>query len=214
MILSKIILVVSLMVIELYHDLAKIKSFYYLFLSSVVDMKEFPLVYVKNGKIIDENGRKIVDWKEKVDKFAEIYIMDLDGIERNEPNLDFYQSIYKKKWIDAVPRRFEDVMDLVVAGGNKIVIREGFDDRDIDRIFSEVDVELYLSLSKDCSLKPYNWNGFVYLLNEKMGFEVKEFLSELSNVFIIARRKEYIDFDWADENKIDGVAYPLWEMEA
>ncbi|HEB37784.1 MAG TPA: hypothetical protein ENI14_03890 [Thermoplasmatales archaeon] len=202
------------MVIELYHDLAKIKSFYYLFLSSVVDMKEFPLVYVKNGKIIDENGRKIVDWKEKVDKFAEIYIMDLDGIERNEPNLDFYQSIYKKKWIDAVPRRFEDVMDLVVAGGNKIVIREGFDDRDIDRIFSEVDVELYLSLSKDCSLKPYNWNGFVYLLNEKMGFEVKEFLSELSNVFIIARRKEYIDFDWADENKIDGVAYPLWEMEA
>ena len=177
-------------------------------------MKEFPLIYVKNGKIIDEDGRKIMDWKEKADRFAEIYVMDLDGIERNEPNLNFYQSIYKKKWIDAFPRKFEDVMDLVVAGGNKIVIREGFDDRDTDRVFDEVDVELYLSLSKDCSLKHYNWNGFVYLLNRKMNFEVKEFLSELSNVFIIARRKEYIDFDWADENKIDGVAYPLWEMEA
>jgi len=177
-------------------------------------MKEFPLIYVKNGKIIDEDGRKIMDWKEKADRFAEIYIMDLDGIERNEPNLDFYQSIYKKKWIDAFPRKFEDVMDLVVAGGSKIVIREGFDERDAGRIFDEVDAELYLSLSKDCSLKHYNWNGFVYLLNRKMNFEVKEFLSELSNVFIIARRKEYIDFDWADENKIDGVVYPLWEMEA
>ena len=175
-------------------------------------MLEIPLIYVRNGKVIDGDGRKIRDWKEKVNKFTEIYIMDLDGIERNEPNLDFYQSIFKRKWIDAYPRRFEDVMDLVVAGGDKIVIREGFSDKDIDKVFDEIDIDLYLSVTEARSLMCYDWKGFVYLLNSRMDFEAKESLSGLNNVFIVASRKEYIDFDWADENRIKGIVYPLWEM--
>jgi len=179
-------------------------------------MKKFPLIYVYGGKVIDENGRKMKDWKEKIERFREIYIMDLDGISKNEPNLDFYQSIFKRKWIDAYPRRFEDVMDLVVAGADRIIIREGFAEKDMKKLFDNVEVELYLSLSADTPehyISENDWSGFVYLLNRAMDIRIKEFISNLQNLYIIARRRDYIDFEWMEDRDIQGMVYPVWEME-
>jgi len=178
-------------------------------------MKKIPLIYVYSGKVIDESGRKMKEWKEKIGEFGEIYIMDLDGISKNEPNLDFYQSIYKKKWIDAYPRRFEDVMDIVVAGADKIVIRGKFTEDETKKLFENIEVELYLSLSEDAverHLPENGWNGFVYLLNRAMDARVKEFISKLQNLYIVARRRDYIDFGWIEDRDIRGVVYPLWEM--
>ena len=142
--------------------------------------------------------------------------MDLDGISKNEPNLDFYQFIFKRKWIDACPRRFEDVMDIVVAGGDRIIIREGFPEKDMEKLFENVEAELYLSLSADTRehyISENNWNGFVYLLNRSMDIRVKEFISNLQNLYIVARHRDYIDFEWIEDRDIQGVVYPVWEME-
>lgn len=179
-------------------------------------MKKFPLIYVYGGKVIDENGRRMKDWKERIERFEEVYVMDLDGISKNEPNLDFYQTLYRKKWIDSFPRKFEDAMDLVIAGADKIVIREGFSEKDLDRIFEDLEVEIYLSVSGENApqqLYHDKWSGFVYLLDRVMDFKIKEYISTLTNIYIVARRRDYIDFDWIDERYVQGIVYPVWEME-
>jgi len=79
------------------------------------------------------------------------------------------------------PRIVEDIMDLVISGGERIVVREGFNRNDLDRVFENVDVEIYLSVSKDSDLKDYQgWDGFVYLLDKRMDFEIEEMLTNLA----------------------------------
>jgi len=46
-----------------------------------------------------------------------------------------------------------------------------------------------------------------------MDIRIKEFISNLQNLYIIARRRNYIDFEWMEDRDIQGVVYPVWEME-
>ena len=58
------------------------------------------------------------------EKYEEAYIMDIDGIERNQPNLKLIQSTMKilPLWLDAAPISPLGVMDLLVAGAGKVVV--------------------------------------------------------------------------------------------
>lgn len=91
-------------------------------------METIPLVYVKNKRIQIEKDRKNIsldDVLENVTKDKDIYFLDVDGIEKNKPNLCTYQKIAEKRniWVDAGPRVLGDVVDLLMAGANKITIR-------------------------------------------------------------------------------------------
>jgi hypothetical protein len=105
-------------------------------------------------------------------------------------------------------------MDLVVAGADRIIIREGFREEDIGKIFDEIEANVYLSVSVDAlsNVHDYEWSGYVYLANGKIDLKTREFLSTLQNLYIVARRKAYLDFSWIEENDICGVVYPIWEM--
>jgi len=60
--------------------------------------------------------------RELHNKHDELYVIDYDGISYNKSNLDIYKKLSRKPfmWIDAFPRRIEDVIDLVVAGAKRV----------------------------------------------------------------------------------------------
>jgi len=92
-------------------------------------MEIIPLAYIKNRKTYINKGGENASLDEvlkNIDKDKEIYFLDIDGIEKNKPNLCTYQKISEKQeiWVDTGPRNLGDVVDLLMAGANKITIRE------------------------------------------------------------------------------------------
>lgn len=100
-------------------------------------MKIIPLICLKKRKIVAE---KEGDWLsinevlERVDKDEKIYVLDIDGIEENKPNLCLYPKLSEnhKIWIDAGPRVLGDVVDSIMAGATNITVRK--------KIWSELDI--------------------------------------------------------------------------
>jgi len=111
-------------------------------------MEEMPLVYVKRGKVIEGKSRiNAVDRLKEIRKEGKkAYVLDLDGIKRNSPNLDIYRKLAHKPflWIDALPRCLEDVMDLVVVGAERITIGDVVSDEELKKIREMCDVGLFL----------------------------------------------------------------------
>ena len=56
------------------------------------------------------------------------YIIDNEGLENRKPNLEWYMKNcdFLDVWIDAGPRDSNDVIDLIMTGANKVVIRPEF----------------------------------------------------------------------------------------
>jgi Histidine biosynthesis protein len=58
------------------------------------------------------------------DRFRRIYVIDLDGLDRNRPQLDYLQELTKDTdvWIDAGVPDADAVIDIVVAGARRAVV--------------------------------------------------------------------------------------------
>jgi len=76
--------------------------------------------------------REILNQKEETDKIFNqlkeedlIYILDLDGLEKDKPNLCTFQRLSKKYklWLDYGPRTHGDVVDAFMAGAERVTIR-------------------------------------------------------------------------------------------
>jgi len=74
-----------------------------------------------NGDILTDDELKSLL---KKDDF--VYLYDVDGIEKDKPNLCIYQMIsqFYKMWTDHGPRVLGDVVDSVMAGATNITLRE------------------------------------------------------------------------------------------
>ena len=85
-------------------------------------MQIAPLLELKNKKI--QNSELL----ENINEEDLLYIIDLDGIEKDKPNLCHYQKLSKKYqlWIDNAPRTLGDVVDAFLAGGERVTIRKTF----------------------------------------------------------------------------------------
>src|SRR5258708_11882167 len=57
-------------------------------------------------------------------KYGRIYLVDLDGIEHDQPQLDYLQEIARgaEVWVDAGIRTSDQAIDLVVAGAHRTVL--------------------------------------------------------------------------------------------
>ncbi|MCL4326119.1 MAG: HisA/HisF-related TIM barrel protein [Candidatus Thermoplasmatota archaeon] len=101
--------------------------------------KIIPLVELKNGRIWNSNNSsyyirdgEYLDPFEIMDELSEqyerLYLIDIDGIENNNPQLDLLNELtdYAKLWIDTGPRRWEDLFDVVVVGSEKSIISLDF----------------------------------------------------------------------------------------
>jgi hypothetical protein len=118
-------------------------------------MNIVPLVYVKDGKLLagkDGNQISIDDLFKRVEKDTMLYILDLDGIEHNNPAFDLYQKLTEHciLWIDDGPRRLDDVMDTIMAGATNITLRENlWPDVDVLGVFELTDDDVYFGINSD-----------------------------------------------------------------
>ncbi len=91
-------------------------------------MEIIPKITLKKRKMIADNEEIITAEKlnNLVKKDDLIYFYDLDGINRDRPNLCLFQKVAKSNemWIDSGPRVLGDVVDLVMAGAARITLRK------------------------------------------------------------------------------------------
>jgi hypothetical protein len=92
-------------------------------------MEIVPLIYMKNRKIyLEKNGETIssLGVSNLVEDNSKIYILDLDGIDKDKPNLCTYQrfSSFYDLWVDFGPRDLGDVVDVTMAGATEITLRK------------------------------------------------------------------------------------------
>ncbi len=177
-------------------------------------MKKIPLIYIEDEKL---SKFVEIDNREDID---ELYIMDLDGIYNNRPNLDLYQKLSKryKIWTDSGPRSIDDIMDIVLAGAYSIIVRkDNFKWKDIEKVFELVEIDLYIGLNvKEFSYLNWNnmWKGTVlYIENiEKINAEIMEIAENLSDnitLYILFSEGKVGDVRDRFDEKIEGVIYPL-----
>ena len=92
-------------------------------------MKIIPLIYFQKRKIYAEKDRDVLSLKDLltyIDKGAEVYVYDKDGVEKDKPNLCTYPKLSEhcKIWVDCGPRTLGDVVDVVMAGATSITLRK------------------------------------------------------------------------------------------
>jgi len=72
-------------------------------------MEIIPLIYLKKRKILAEKEGECLslnEMSEQINKDEKIYVLDIDGIEKDKPNLCLYPKLSEnhKIWVDAGPR--------------------------------------------------------------------------------------------------------------
>ena len=86
-------------------------------------MEIIPLLTMKKRNIQNKNYKEIL---EKIGDDQLIYIYDLDGIEKDKPNLCTFQKLSKTHllWIDSGPRDLGDVVDSFMSGVEAVTLRD------------------------------------------------------------------------------------------
>jgi hypothetical protein len=116
-------------------------------------MQIIPLIAVKKGKLLDGKDGEPLSLDalfSQVEKDSLLYVLDLDGLEHNNPNLELYQHLTEQctLWIDDGPRRIDDVMDTIMAGATNLTLRNVlWPDLLLSDVFELTDDEVYVSLS-------------------------------------------------------------------
>ena len=92
-------------------------------------MELIPLIFIKNRKIYLEKDSEHIP----IEKFLQLknenkrlYILDLDGIEKDKPNLCSYQKLsgFYDLWVDFGPRDLGDFVDATMTGVTDLTIRK------------------------------------------------------------------------------------------
>jgi uncharacterized protein related to proFAR isomerase len=115
-------------------------------------MNIIPLIYIENGVLLmnrDGEQLSIDELFQRVQKDTMLYVLDFDGIEHDNPQLDLYQKLSDHciLWVDAGPRMLDDVMDMIMAGATNITLREElWPATDIHGIQEITEGEMYLAV--------------------------------------------------------------------
>ena len=91
-------------------------------------MEIIPLIYFKHQKIHmekNDDSASLDAFINTIDSGQKIYILDLDGIKKDKPNLCSFPKLSENYeiWIDSRPMDFGDIVDSFMAGANAITIR-------------------------------------------------------------------------------------------
>lgn len=165
-------------------------------------MEIISLVRLKKRKIIGKDGKiiSLEELKNSVNKEDTIYLYDIDGIEKDKPNLCLYQKIsqFQKMWVDAGPRNLGDVVDEVMAGATSITIRKKtWADLNITSIQEITESKIFIEINAtDQGLSSFSFSlfteadGFVVFISKndiERDFKLEGFLKDLC-----LKRKIYV----------------------
>jgi hypothetical protein len=126
-------------------------------------MEVVPLITMKD--------RKILNLQEKLDRINQeqiLYIHDLDGIEKDKPNLCTFQRLSKTReiWVDSGPRNLGDIVDVFFAGANAITIRKFlFPKVDISKIRELSENKVFADIDFEQKDNDFFYNEFDGLIN-------------------------------------------------
>ena len=115
-------------------------------------MNIVPLVHVKKGRLydgLDGDPLTVDEVFARVKKDSMLYVLDADGIDHDNPNLELYQQLTEHciLWVDDGPRRIDDVMDTIMAGATNLTIRpDRWPEASIDEIFDLTDGEVFYAV--------------------------------------------------------------------
>lgn len=115
-------------------------------------MELIPIIKLKKQRILDYPKSFFKDFLKEFDENQKIYILDLDGIDKDKPNLCTFQRLSSSYdlWVDFGPKNLGDVVDAVMAGATAITLRKPLwpnmdfsDIKDIteNKIFTNLDFE-------------------------------------------------------------------------
>ena len=167
-------------------------------------MEIISLIHLKKRKIaLQDVSLTITQLKEQLKKDNKLYILDLDGIERNKPNLCLYQKLSQdyQLWIDAGPCTLGDVVDIIMAGAFDVTVRtEKWPNLNISHIndISERGLFIYIDWNKK------NKNSIdLSLMDNSDGL-----------VSFITKNQMERDFDYGSFLKNLGVKYKLYVYDS
>ena len=126
-------------------------------------MEVVPLITMKD--------RKILNLRENLDRINQeqiLYIYDLDGIEKDKPNLCTFQRLSKTReiWVDSGPRNIGDIVDVLFAGANAITIRKFlFPKVDISKIREISENKVFTDIDFEQKDNDFFYNEFDGLIN-------------------------------------------------
>jgi len=139
-------------------------------------MDIIPCITLKNRNVINSNI-SLDDLSKYIKEEEKLYILDLDGIEKDKPNLCTFQKISSsyELWIDCRPRTLGDVVDIFMTGATSVTLRKPLsfslnisDIRDLseNKVYLKIDYRDYKKDSSGFSfLKEYD--GFVNFNNKE-----------------------------------------------
>jgi hypothetical protein len=182
-------------------------------------MNIVPLISVKKGHLFD--GREgtalsIDDVFTRVEKDTLLYVLDLDGIEHLNPNLELYQKLTEHciLWIDDGPRRLDDVMDTIMAGATNITLRkELWPNLDMSSVQDLTDDEIYIDMSVEYQERKtlhhfYSGDIGIVLFNEETMYgRFSREITEKQKIFLYASSMEKVSF-WGEQG-ITGIILDL-----
>jgi len=118
-------------------------------------MEFIPIIYIKNKRLLLDKKSKEIHIDEilnYINKDRRLYVLDMDGLKKNVPNLSIYNRLSHRfeLWVDAGVRVLEDIMDVVMAGANSITIRKDmFNERDISIMDEIIDSKIYIKFDPE-----------------------------------------------------------------
>jgi hypothetical protein len=182
-------------------------------------MNIVPLVCIKDTKLFDGkegNALLLTDLPKRIEKDSLLYVLDLDGIERYNSNLDLYQRLAEHciLWIDNGPRRIDDVMDTIMGGATNITLREDlWPALDMPGVQDLTDDEIYLDITKRYQEQKTLHHGYtgeigVILFNEEIVYGgVPKETTASQKIYLYAGSLEKIPL-WTEQG-ISGVIIDL-----
>ncbi|RLF42496.1 MAG: hypothetical protein DRN12_00155 [Thermoplasmata archaeon] len=108
-------------------------------------MEIIALIHIKKHRIV--SSLTVEQLKDIQFGGKKTYVLDGDGILKDKPNVSLYQQMarYHEIWVDAGPRNLGDLVDIIIAGANIVIIRiDRWLDFNIDEIRELTDTPVYL----------------------------------------------------------------------
>jgi hypothetical protein len=150
-------------------------------------MDIIPLIMMKKRKIFGNLSKKEVF--EIIPEEQLIYILDLDGIDKDKPNLCTFQkrSSDYQLWVDFGPRNLGDMVDVFMAGVERATIRPNlWPNLNINEIrdISENKVFIHIDIKKEQSTMEvfdYDSDGLVNLTGKEIienNFKYSDYLRQ------------------------------------
>lgn len=140
-------------------------------------MEIIPLIKLKKRKIIDEDESSSDNIFEQIDEEQLLYVLDLDGIEKDKPNLCTYQKLSKsyELWIDNGPRNLGDVVDAFMAGATRITIRKDLClQLDIPSIREITENKIYININLEDQKTQVSEDMFYHEIDGLVNFNNRE----------------------------------------